>query len=197
MNAEPLPLPTNLAPALGTILRTLATIVARRFRADPLRAALTIPLWHLLTHTARRLESLLTRLAAGPLPSPRPRNRKSGGPRRKSSLPTTRAWLIRALGHEAAACAAQLETLLAHPAAADLLASTAGRRALAPIRRMLGLAPPRRRRAAPRPAAPRPAAPRPAAPASPAPIPPHRNIDPLPARARRPWWLPPPRLRSG
>ena len=188
MHATPTLAP-NLAPGLGVILRNLAALVAHRFLRHPLHAALTIPLWQHLTRAALRLDRLLLRLAAGPLPPPSPRARRHSGPHRKPLFPTARAWLIRALGAEAAACAAQLEALLADPAAADLLASTAGRRTLAPIRRMLGLTQPRKRRPAPVATAP--------APPPPDPIPHHPTLDPIPSRPRRLWWLPPPRLRSG
>ncbi len=203
MHATPPPVPPNLAPtfgvgSIGVILRNLAAVIARRFLNDPRLAALIIPLWRHLTRAAARLDRLIARLAAGPLPPPRPRASNHSGPRHRSPFPTTSAWLIRALGAEAAACAAQLQALLADPAAADLLACTAARRTLAPIRRMLGLPP-----ANP----PRPITPASAAPLSPAPprrppprpdpIPHHPTIDPRPTTSRPPWWLPPPRLRSG
>ena len=185
MHAQPLPTPT-LAPRLGVILRNLAALIARGFLRDPRRVVFIIPLWRHLTRAAFRLETLLARLAAGPLPPPRPRTPHPGGPHRKPGFPTGRAWLIRALGAEAAACASQLQSLLAEPEAAALLANPAARRTLAPIRRMLGLVPPRPRpRRVSTPAAP---------PPRPAPIPPHRSLDP---KANRPWWLPPPHQRSG
>ncbi len=189
MKAQPHPATPNLAAGIGTILRNLAALIARRFLNDPLRAALIIPLWQHLTRAALRLDRLLARLATGPIPPQKPRTRNHSGPHHKPLFPTKNAWLIRALGAEAAACASQLEALLADPAAADLLASTAGRRALAPIRRMLGLSPARKRR----PAASR----QPAPPPRPHPIQPHPTIDPPPRRPRPPWWLTPPRLRSG
>jgi hypothetical protein len=194
MNAQPLPATPNLAPGfnvgnLGVILRDLAAIIARRLLRHPLHAILIIPLCQHIARTTRRLENLLARLAAGPLPPPRPRVNPHSGPRHKSPFPAQSAWLVGILGHEAAACASRLEALLAGPAAAELLACTAGRRALAPIRRMLGLTPRRPRR----PALPAPAT----APAGPPAISPHRNIDPPPTGQSRPWWVPPPRLRSG
>ena len=192
MNTHPLPATPNPAATLGVILRSLAALVARRFLRHPLHAALTIPLWQHLSRAALRLETLFARLAAGPLPPPRPRTPHPGGSRRKSPFPTTRAWLIRALGPEATVYAAQLQALLADPAAADLLATAAGRRTLAPIRHMLGLLPRRKRR----PAAPTPPQAR-SAPQRPDPIPHRPTLDPLPRRPHRPWWLPPPRLRSG
>ncbi len=200
MNAQPHPATPNLAPAfggtsVGVILRNLAALIARRFLNDPLLAVLIIPLWRHLTRAAARLDRLRARLAAGPIPPPRPRASNHSGPRRRSPFPTTSAWLIRALGAEAAACAAQLQALLADPAAADLLACTAARRTLAPIRRMLGLPPAH----PPRPIIPACVAPAPRhrPPPRPAPIPHHPTIDPRPTASRRPWWLPPPRLRSG
>ena len=195
MHAQPLSATSTLAPRLGVILRNLAALIAHRFLRRPLHAALAIPLWQHLTRAALRLDRLLARLAAGPIPPPKPRARQHSGPQHKPVFPTARAWLIRALGAEAAAYAAQLEALLADPAAADLLASTAGRRTLAPIRRMLGLSPARPRRpaavASAAPAPPRQQSPRPD------PIPFRPTIDKPPRRPRRLWWVPPPRLRSG
>ena len=197
MHAQAFPATPNLAPGLGVILRSLAALIARRFPHHPLHAALTIPLWQHLTRAALRLDRVLARLAAGPMPPPRPRTGNHSGPHHRSPFPTTNAWLIRALGPEAAAYAAQLESLLADPAAADLLACTAVRRTLAPIRRMLGLAPARPRHpAAAASAAPVPAPPR-QPPPRPDPIPPRPTIDKPPRRPRRLWWVPPPRLRSG
>ncbi len=187
LHATPNPAPSCTGTGFGVILRTLAALVARRFLHDPRLAALIIPLWRHLTRAAARLDRLCARLAAGPLPPPKPRATNHSGPRRKSPFPTTRAWLIRALGAEAAACAAQLEALLADPAAADLLACTAAHRTLAPIRHMLGLPPAH---------LPRPITPAPAAPPRPDPIPHHPTLDPRPTKTRRPWWLPPPRLRT-
>ena len=177
MNAQP-PLATpNPAASLGVILRSLAALVARRFLNHPRHVVFIIPLWRHLTRAACRLETLLARLAAGPLPPPRPRTPHQGGARRKPEFPTGRAWLIRALGPEAAVHAAQLEALLARPeAAADLLANPTAARILAPIRRMLGQVPPRQRK--PRPPAPK-------APLPP-PIPAHQNLDPPANRPRRP-----------
>ena len=183
MHAPPLLATSPLAPRLGVVLRALAALVASRFLRDPRRVVYIVPLWRLLTRAATRLETLFARLAAGPLPPPRPRPPHPGGPRRKPAFPTTRAWLIRALGAEAAACASQLQSLLAEPEAALLLANPAARRTLAPIRRMLGLTDPR-----PRPRR------TPVVRRSPPPLPPHRSLDPHPPR---PWWLPPPHLRSG
>ena len=193
MHARPtLPRAPDFAHRLSTILASLAALVARRFLRDPFRAPLIVPLWTHLTHAARRLDRAFARLAAGHLPTPR--RPHPGGPRRKPVLPTGRAWLVAALGAEAAAYASQLQSLLAEPEAAAALAnSPAARRTLAPIRHMLGLAPPRQRRPRARRNAPPPP---PKPPRPPAAV--HRSIDPPPrgGAAARPWWMPP-RRRSG
>ena len=189
MHTTPLPLPPTPAETLGAILRSLAALIARRFLRDPRHATFIVPLWRLIARAAGRLETLFARLAAGPMPPPRPRTPHPGGPHRKSEFPTGRGWLIRALGAEAAALASQLEALSARPEAADLLANPAAARILAPIRRMLGLLPPRQRK---------PRAPAPKAQAAPRPpIPAHQSIDPPRKNPTRPWWLPPPHRRSG
>ena len=195
MHAQPHPAtPTLAAGSIGGILRNLAALIARRLLNDPLHAGFIVPLWQHLTRAALRLDRLFARLAAGPIPPPRPRATNHSGPRHRSPFPTTSAWLIRALGAEAAIYAAQLDSLLAGPNAAELLACTAARRTLAPIRRMLGISPARPRRpaaASRQPAPPRPPPPRPE------PIPTRPTLDKPPKRPRRPWWVPPPRLHSG
>jgi hypothetical protein len=195
MQASPtLPLAPDFARRLAVILLSLAALIARRFLRDPFRAPLILPLWTRLTRAARRLNSAFASLAAGLPPRPRAAKPSASGPHRRPAFPTRRGWLAAALGPEAAAYATQIESLLAEPAAADALArSLAARRTLAPIRRMLGLVPPRPRR--PR-ARVRPQPP-PAPVAAPRPSPPPWLRDPPPSRAARPWWLPPPRLRSG
>jgi hypothetical protein len=184
----------DFAQRLGAILASLAALVARRFLRDPFRAALIVPLWTHLTRAARRLDRAFAHLAAAHVQAPKPSRPRPGGSHLKPALPTRRGWLVAALGPEAAAYASQIESLLAEPAAADALArSLAARRTLAPIRRMLGLVPPRPRR--PRVRA-RPQPPPPPA-AAPRPTPPSWLRDPPPTRSGRPWWLPPRRLRSG
>jgi hypothetical protein len=194
MPASPtLPLTPDFARRLGGILAGLAALIARSFLRDPFRAPLILPLWTHLSRAARRLNGAFARLAAGFPPRPRAAKPSASGPHSKPAFPTRRGWLVAALGPEAAAYASQIESLLAEPAAADALArSLAARRTLAPIRRMLGLTPPRPRRPRSR-RRPQP----PPAPAVVRPTPPPWLRDPPPSRAARPWWLPPPRLRSG
>ncbi len=161
MPDAPLPAPVqafapDFARRLGLILATLAALVARRFLRVPHLVPLIIPLWRRLTRAARRFDRLMARLAAGRLPRPHPSG--PSGPR-AAVLPTGRLWLIRALGPEVAACATQLQALLAEPAAAAILADVpAARRIVLPLGRLLGL---RACALARRPRAPRPARPRP------------------------------------
>ncbi len=144
MKPEPLPAPiqasaSDLARRVGLILATLAALIARRFLHEPRFAALIVPLWSRLKRAGRRFERLMTRLAAG---TPRKPHRSGhGGPHRGAdALPTGRGWLVHALGPEAAACATQLQALLAEPAAAELLAlAPTAQRILRPITRMLAI----------------------------------------------------------
>ena len=129
----------DFAHRLGIILAALAALIARRFLREPRLAALIVPLWSRLQRAARRFEHLMVSLAAGRLPKPRASGR--GGPHRSAdALPTGRGWLVRALGPEAAACATQLEALLAEPATAELLAlAPSAQRILRPLARMLAI----------------------------------------------------------
>ncbi len=158
VQTEPTPIPVqafapDFARRLRLILTTLAALIARRFLREPRLAALIVPLWSRLQRAARRFERLMVGLAAGHLPKPRASG--PGGPHRSAGqLPTGRGWLVRALGPEAAACATQLQALLAEPAAAELLAlAPTARRILRPLARMLAIGPfaprPRPVRAAP------------------------------------------------
>ncbi len=132
---------------LGVILATLGALIARRFLREPRFAALIVPLWTRLRRAARRCERLMVGLAAGRLPKPHKSNAPSSassgraGPHRTvAAFPTSRGWLVAALGPEAAACALQLEALLAEPTTAGLLAlAPSARCLLRPIARMLAV----------------------------------------------------------
>jgi hypothetical protein len=144
VSATPTPAPIqafapDLARRVGFILATLAALIARRFLRQPRLAALIIPLWTRINRAARRFERLMGRLAAGRLPKPRTSGH-GGSHRSADALPTGRGWLVAALGPEAAACATQLQALLAEPAAAELLAlAPTAQRILRPIARMLAI----------------------------------------------------------
>jgi hypothetical protein len=154
MSCAPLPPPLRalipgFASRFALILAGLCAVVARRFLQQPNLLALTIPLWTRLNRASRRFERLMAQLAAGRLPRHAASRRgecsrgASGAPahrERTFHLPHGKGWLTRALGHEAAAYAAQLAHLLAEPGMAELLAAapSAGR-ILRPLCRMLGL----------------------------------------------------------
>jgi hypothetical protein len=148
VNPAPNPAPIQaLAPDLARrfalIVAGLAALVAHRFLREPRLKSLIIPLWTRLTRTARRFDRLMAKIAANRAPKPRPSrpHRPTPDPARAADpLPNGYGWLIRALPHEAAAYAAQLDSLLAEPCVADLLAATpAAARILRPLGRMLGL----------------------------------------------------------
>jgi hypothetical protein len=157
VQTAPLPAPfaafaADFSRRFGLILVALAALVARRLLRQPRLVSLIVPLWNRLNRAARRCERLMAQLAAGS-PSrgrdgsaaagrlPRPRRPGRGGPHPVgAALPGGRGWLVRALGPEAAAYAAQLESLLAEPAAAELLAlAPSAGRILRPIAHMLGV----------------------------------------------------------
>ncbi len=144
MQTAPLPTPlaafaADFSRRFGLILAALAALVARRFLRQPRLVTLIVPLWNRLNRAARRCERLMARLAAGRLPRPRRAGRNGPHPV-GATLPRGRGWLVRALGPEAAADATQLESLLAEPAAAGLLAlAPSAGRILRPIAHMLGV----------------------------------------------------------
>jgi hypothetical protein len=121
------------------IMTALAALIAARLLRHPRYVSLIIPLWNRINRAARRFERLMAHLAAGTLPKPRLRPGRPGGPR-ATALPTGRAWLVAAIGYEAAGLASQLAALLAESGAAELLAQapTVGR-ILHPVERMLGI----------------------------------------------------------
>jgi hypothetical protein len=149
LSVTPTPNPTpvqalapDLARRIALIVAGLAALVAHRFLREPRLSSLIVPLWTRLTRTARRFERLMARLAANRPPKPRPTrlHRPKPDTADAARIPTGHGWLIRALPHEAAVYAAQLESLLAEPGIADLLAaSPAAARILRPLGRMLGL----------------------------------------------------------
>jgi len=148
---QPVPIPApvqafapDFARRFSAIMAALAALVARRFLREPRLALFIVPLWNRLNRTTRRFERLMAHLAAGTLPKPRAPGR-SGGRRSAPhpntiALPTSRAWLIRDLGSEAAGYASQLQALLAERAAAAILALVpAAKRLLHPVERLLGI----------------------------------------------------------
>ena len=129
----------ELARRVSIVLCALFALVARRFARDPRLIMLSIPLCRRITRARLRFERLMARLAAGKLPSLRPRKPHQGGPHKPRVIPQSRWWLIRTLGWEVNGQASQLAAVLDDPEAVALLAQIpAAIRILAPIRRMLG-----------------------------------------------------------
>ncbi len=202
MEPAPLPAPVRafapeFAGRFGRILGLLAKLVAAGFLRNPRLVLPIIPLWTRLNRAARRCERLMAHLAAGHLPKPRkPRAPSSvspgpsGPPPSGPALPTGRGWLVRELGSEATCYGSQMQSLLAEPAAVELLrlAPTANR-IVNPILRMLGIGPyaPRQRPVRPAPA-PLPVAVPPPAPARPRAPAPRREED-APRSSGFPWHL--------
>ena len=134
---------------LTTILAALAALVAARLLHHPTLARQIVPLWTYITHLPRRIERTLThpprprRPRKVPEPSdpadsePAPPSDQPA-PRPRWHLPTSKIWLIRVLGYEAACYASQLRCLLAEPGAqAILAASPVAQRRLLPLARIL------------------------------------------------------------
>lgn len=190
MNPDPLtPELRATAPEIARrftlIMASIVALIARAFLRNPLLLPLIVPLYNRLNRAARRFTTLMARVAANKFPTPRtPTGEKRAGTRKpKPPIPTTHAWLIRAIPYEAASFASQLAHLLAEPGVAELLAAVPTvQRILNPIRHALALTPkppwPKRKRP---PAAKRPPAPRRT---------PMRPLYPT-MQAIRPW---PPRL---
>ena len=133
---------------LTTILAALAALVAARLLHHPTLARQIIPLWTYITHLPRRIERTLThpprprlpRAAPDPADSdpadsePAPPSEETVPRRPRWHLPTSKIWLIRVLGWEAAGYASQLRYLLAEPGAQALLAaSPVAQRRLLPL----------------------------------------------------------------
>ena len=119
---------------LTTILAALAALVAARLLHHPTLARQIIPLWTYITHLPHRIERTLThpprpRPARPPREDPDPADSEPAppsdqpAPRPRWHLPTSKIWLIRVLGSEAACYASQLRCLLAEPGAQAILAA--------------------------------------------------------------------------
>jgi hypothetical protein len=126
----------------------LCAVAAARFVREPHLVDFTFPLWVRLNTIQQHFASLMHHIAAGNLRRPHgARSRRSprnvsppGAPTSRRRLPAGRAWLVRELGHEAMLYRAQVESLLAQPEVADVLAAApAARQLLDPLCRMLGV----------------------------------------------------------
>ena len=117
---------SNPHPALGLAFRVDQIITALRHLINaraPLLGIFFMPLHLRLGRSMRRLTTLLTRLATGQYPSPRPArpSQHSGPP--PIQLPRSHAWIVAKLGYQAAAYASHLEHLLRDPDMLQLLAA--------------------------------------------------------------------------
>ena len=138
-------------------LRLLAPIFAARFRAlivqligfialrlgrHPRLASLTPKFCNRLNRATRIIAAAMARFASGRTPRIDPRRNRVRTPRQTLHLPlpTSPGWLLRELKHEAALTRSHLETLLAEPGMAELLAYAPSiQRLLNPLRRALGI----------------------------------------------------------
>ena len=138
------------AARFSVIIAALVALIARSFLRHPSLAPLIVPLCGRLNRAARRLAAIMSRHGAPRrdevsdrgAPSRPESGAASSSPRRnpEPSIPTTQAWLVHTLLHEAAAYRSQLAHLLSEPGISELLdAAPSARRLLRPLARMLGL----------------------------------------------------------
>ena len=139
----------ELSRRVVIIVATLREVIGLGFLGQPHLVRFGAPLWARLSRILERFQHLMDRLAAGRWPRQRRGPHTGGAPHpenlhRGDPWPTNPGWLMIVLGWELADCRAQLEALLAEPAAAEILARVpAAERILRPLRRMLGLRRPR------------------------------------------------------
>ena len=121
------------------MMAELAALVARRFLREPHLIGLVGPLWSWLNRCVQRFEQARPQRTALKAPA-RTASARVATVTPKLRLPSGKAWLVRALGWEAAGYGSQLETVLGEPEMQTLLASipTLGR-ILRPVCRMLGV----------------------------------------------------------
>jgi len=155
---DPRLLAPDFAARFSALIAQLIGFIALRLGRHPKLAALTPLFCNRLNRAARIIAATMARLAAGKPPRlrrPEPNRIRTRKDCVRPKLPTSPGWLLRELKHEAAIIRAHLETLLAQPGIADLLAQAPTlQRRLNPLRRALAIGyPGPRRRPAPPPAA--------------------------------------------
>ena len=140
------------ATQFDALMRQLLGFIAVRFLKNPRLAPYILILWKRLVTASRRMQAAMARIARGRPPRTTPGKPRATTPAKpRPSLPRGFAWLLRELKHEGAIIGAHLETLIAQPEIAAILAANpSARRILAPIRHALGHGTPR----PPRPPAP-------------------------------------------
>ena len=126
--------------------RAFIPVTAPLTAAQQIAAAVPTETWTLLWtrigRMAARFQTLFDRWRAGALPKPdaaRPgRPNRAPAPR----LPTRHAWIVAAVGYQAAGHASQLSALMAQPEFNDFIAAVPqSGRLLRPLCRMLGITP--------------------------------------------------------
>ncbi len=121
---------------LEMIVSAVAALIARRFLRDPRYMALIVPLWGWLNRTVRRFGRVRVAAVAAAVRAPRAPVVAAARVR----LPAGKAWLVKALGWEAAGYGSQLQALMGEPEMVALLAAVPGVvRVLRPLGRMLGV----------------------------------------------------------
>ncbi len=133
------------ATAFDVLMRHLLGVIAARFLKNPRLAPFILILWKRLVTSTRRMHAAMARIAQGRPPRTAPGKPRATPPAKpRPSLPRGFGWLLRELKHEAAIIGAQLETLIAEPEIAAILAANpSARRILNPIRHALGHGTPR------------------------------------------------------
>ena len=164
---DPRPLATLFAARFTALIAELIGFIALRLGRHPRLASLTPRLCNRLNRAARIIATTMARIATGKRPRIDLRRNRIRPHRPRPNLPTAPGWLLRELKHEAALTRIRLESLLAEPGIADLLAQAPTiERLLAPFRRALAIgheAPPLKPAPPPPPPQPEPAPARPPA----------------------------------
>ena len=132
----------EFAARFSAIIAQLIGFIALRLGRHPRLASRTPRFCNRLNRAARIITALMARIATGKRPRIDLRRNRIRAPRTTPHLPlpTSPGWLLRELKHEAALTKSRLETLLAEPGMADLLAEVPTlQRLLNPIRRALAI----------------------------------------------------------
>ncbi len=146
MTLSPIPadlrlLAPSFAARFAALIAELIGFIALRLVRHPTLATLTPLLCRRLQRVARIITNTMARIAAGRRPRIDLRRNRARTPRPASAaLPASAGWLLRELKHEAALTRLRLETLLAEPGIAELLAVVPTlQRVLNPLRRALAI----------------------------------------------------------
>ena len=140
---DPRLLAPDFAARFSALIAQLIGFIALRLGRHPKLASLTPLFCNRLNRAARIIAATMARLAAGKPPRlrrPEPNRIRTSQDTARPKFPTSPGWLLRELKHEAAIIRAHLETLLAEPGIADLMAEAPTlQRLLNPLRRALGI----------------------------------------------------------